>query len=238
VCNNHIYSVLLFWQQTHIHSLSRAARNLDLHTHTPSILHVGSYNVFSPFSFLFFLSFYLSASVFVSSSCCLLLPYLISGFPAHNMTVFVFPPLHHLFIFISLRYFMLFFPSRWLREKRHHRQPATKKGNEEKRRLAFARSGGSVRVALRSSVGRFWSVRNRGAGTGESRISSINVSVCSPFIWCLGEKDNKTVGEEIKTNNRKRGGISETFCISRAIIYNERDGTAGGATINQNSQKK
>jgi hypothetical protein len=62
VCNNHIYSVLLFWQQTHIHSLSRAARNLDLHTHTLSILHVGSYNVFSPFSFLF-CSFFLSISL-------------------------------------------------------------------------------------------------------------------------------------------------------------------------------
>lgn len=144
MCNNHIYSVLLFWQQTHIHSLSRAARNLDLHTHT----HLQYYMwVLIMYSLLFFFSFlfFLSASVFVSSSRCLLLPYLISGFPAHNMTVFVFPPLHHLFFcFISLRYFVVVFSFSMTTRETPPSSASDEKGNEENRRLAYARSGGSV----------------------------------------------------------------------------------------------
>jgi hypothetical protein len=97
-----------------------------------------------------YFSFYM-ASVFVSFKslrffyCYCLISFLSCCFPAHNMNVFVFPPLSHFF-----SYFIL---SWWLCEKNGvckgaKRTTTEKREREKKKRLAYARSSDYMRVTI------------------------------------------------------------------------------------------
>ena len=200
------------------HRFSRAARNWrppDYNTLTRILTHLLCYIIhvtrvfFSPPIYLHYqkyFSFYMS-SAFVSSSRCVfffycycLISFLSCCFPAHNMNVFVFPPLSH--------FFLVSFLLMTMREKRRLQRSETddnKREREQKMRLAYdVRSSDYMRVTIDIAAVSRGSLCAKPMRISswlytESWFFSIHPCVCvcvwcAPFIWCSKNKTKKELG--------------------------------------------
>ena len=201
------------------HRFSRAARNWrppDYNTLTRILTHLLCYIIhvtrvfFSPPIYLHYqkyFSFYMS-SAFVSSSRCVfffliviaLSHFFLVVFSAHNMNVFVFPPLSH--------FFLVSFLLMTMREKRRLQRSETddnKREREQKMRLAYdVRSSDYMRVTIDIAAVSRGSLCAKPMRISswlytESWFFSIHPCVCvcvwcAPFIWCSKNKTKKELG--------------------------------------------
>ena len=132
--------------------------------------------------------------------CYCLISFLSCCFPAHNMNVFVFPPLSH--------FFLVSFLLMTMREKRRLQRSETddnKREREQKMRLAYdVRSSDYMRVTIDIAAVSRGSLCAKPMRISswlytESWFFSIHPCVCvcvwcAPFIWCSKNKTKKELG--------------------------------------------